>query len=410
MKKIIFAQLLLIIIAGFYTQAANSKPLPKKNKTEPVKKSSTVDDTQKSDDDDEKPEKKQEKNEEHKKFEKTSEEQKAKYIEETLDYGSHPERLDALNRIKLIKDQDKKNRLYLKLIDIINKEIDTDIRLKAISVASESMVKEAAPAIAERLNDDIEDIKIESVSAMQKLGYTASKDKLIELLKKQDLAKDSNLTEALIRTLGEFKAVELSQFMMDGISSNKTTKINKENMMIFFGRAGTKDVKDFLLKIYKNDDEEQGLRGYAINSIAKLELKETIPDIKEIIKQIEAYPFKKRQNHYNLYIFSVAALAKFGDEDAFPKLMNSLRSGNSNVRLKAVNLLKDLNDKRAIDILKYKMKYDSSIKVQKAAKEALRGMGVDVEEEEKLKKEEEKKQQDEAAKRQQAVKKEKNKK
>ncbi len=45
-------------------------------------------------------------------------------------------------------------------------------------------------------------------------------------------------------------------------------------------------------------------------------------------------------------------------------------------------MMKELKDKRTIDILKYKMKYDPSPKVQKAAKEALKEMGEQVDESE----------------------------
>jgi hypothetical protein len=48
------------------------------------------------------------------------------------------------------------------------------------------------------------------------------------------------------------------------------------------------------------------------------------------------------------------------------------------VRLQAVKLIKDLKDKRTIDILKYKVKHDPSPKVQKAAREALEAMDIKI--------------------------------
>ena len=73
---------------------------------------------------------------------------------------------------------------------------------------------------------------------------------------------------------------------------------------------------------------------------------------------------------------SVAALVEMGDTDSIPLLMNSLRSDNAGVRFKAVNLIKEFNDERTIDILKYKMKNDPSKKVRKAARKALEEKGL----------------------------------
>jgi HEAT repeat protein len=56
--------------------------------------------------------------------------------------------------------------------------------------------------------------------------------------------------------------------------------------------------------------------------------------------------------------------------------MNSLRSDNSDVRYKAILLIKDFNDERTIDILKYKMKNDPSAKVRNAARKALEDKGL----------------------------------
>ncbi|HPB81188.1 MAG TPA: HEAT repeat domain-containing protein, partial [Spirochaetota bacterium] len=64
----------------------------------------------------------------------------------------------------------------------------------------------------------------------------------------------------------------------------------------------------------------------------------------------------------------------------YPRLVNSARSNNPSVRLQAVRLLKEIKGKRTIDILKYKMKYDPSPRVQSEAKKALKELGVELDE------------------------------
>jgi HEAT repeat protein len=149
-------------------------------------------------------------------------------------------------------------------------------------------------------------------------------------------------------------------------------------MVLFLGKTRSPDARDVLLKIYRDEDENEMLRSYAVNSLAKLGMPDVAGDIREVINSIEALEAKKRKQFYNLHLYSVAALAKLGDREAIPKLINSLRNNNAQVRLKAISLIKDFKEKRTIDILKYKMKYDQNPKVQAAARSALKEMGEDV--------------------------------
>ena len=73
---------------------------------------------------------------------------------------------------------------------------------------------------------------------------------------------------------------------------------------------------------------------------------------------------------------AVAALVALGDSDSVELLMNSLRSDNAAVRLNAVKLIKDFDDERTIDILKYKMEYDPNQRVKRAARKALEEKGL----------------------------------
>lgn len=303
----------------------------------------------------------------------------AKWIEKTIDYSIHKERKRAINYILTIKNENLKIRLEKKLVSIIKNELDFGVKIKAITVAGELELKEAVPEIKKSLDDESEDVKISAIYALKKIGDLSVKPDLIKKLKEQDLDKNSTYTEALIDTLGKFKAVELQSYAIDSIMSDKTTKNLRELFVLFLGRIGSKDSKDSLIQLLKDDGEDQQIRAFAANSLASLDVKEAAKDIDEIITTIESYSFKKKKKYNSLYLYCLAALAKLGDEQATPRLMNSLKSDNAVVRARSIKLLKELADKRAIDILKYKMEYDPSPKVQKAAKEALEEMGVDTE-------------------------------
>jgi HEAT repeat protein len=302
------------------------------------------------------------------------------WIERTLDLGIQRERIDAMVKMLTIKDQAKKRELGLRLRDIIRDEIDSEVRTKAIYVAGEIGMKDLAPEITGNLINDVEDVKIAAVYALKKINETGASEKMIDILKKQDLKKNSNFTEALITTLGSFKAVQLKDYAIEAIKNEHNSTNNREHLVMFLGKAGVADSKEFLVGLLKNDDEETVIRAYACNSLARLNARDAGKEIDDVIQKIESYPYKKRQNYHRLYIQAIGALAKLGDERAFPRLVNSVRSNNDSVRIQAIRLLKEIKNERTIDILKHKMKYDPSSKVQKEAKKALEELGVKAEE------------------------------
>ena len=161
---------------------------------------------------------------------------------------------------------------------------------------------------------------------------------------------------------------------------NKTSKNLRLSSILFLGRSGAVGAKDFLLKTFTDPDEEMDLRAYSVNALSKLEIKEVLPSVNKVIDEINAYPYAKKKEYNSLYIYCVSALVRLGDQNAYPRLIESRKSDNPTTRVRAIKLLKDLGDKRSIDILKYKTQYDPSAAVQKEAKDALKAMGESVEE------------------------------
>ncbi|MBN2403789.1 MAG: HEAT repeat domain-containing protein [Spirochaetes bacterium] len=308
-----------------------------------------------------------------------AEKKKAEWIITTIESGTHKDRKSAINQILTIKDKNLKKNLGEKLIEVIQNEVELEVKVKAITVSGEIKTKEAIPVLITSLDDETDDVKVAAVYAIKRIGDISTKANLITKIKEQKLENTTNFIEALIDTLGEFKATELSGFASESIKSTKTHQIIRELFVLFLGKIESKEPKDTLLELLKDEDENEQIRAFAANSLGNLQITEAIPDIEKVVKTIDSYSFNKKKKYNNLYIYCVSALAKLGYENAFPLFLNMLRSDNAVVRLKAVSLVKGINDKRTIDILKYKMNYDPSPKVQSAAKDALKELGVDVE-------------------------------
>lgn len=306
--------------------------------------------------------------------------QKADRIEQTLDFGIQEERAKAVNKILIIKDHAVKARLVRKLLDVIKDEENPELLIKSFTVLGELKEASAVPLMTEKVDNPNEDVRIAAVYGLKNTGGVSAKPKLIEKLKAQSLEENNNYIVALLQTLGEFKAVELIPYVSEALADSKTHAGVREELVLFLGRVPAPESREILLKLYKDNEEDITLRSYAVNSLSKLGMNDVAGDIKEVIAAIDSYGSKKRKKYYTLHLYSIAALARLGDQEAVPKLINALRSNSAAVRLKAISIIKGFKEKRTIDILKYKMKNDPNARVRREAKSALKEMGVNVEE------------------------------
>lgn len=304
-------------------------------------------------------------------------------IIQTLDYGIQKERLEAITMIDAIKTKSIRQEIYQHLVKSLENELDTRILIKGISTLAEADYSSAKNMFIKHLEHRSDDVKIAAIYGIKSLKAVGASKKLGEMLKKQDFQKNSSLIEALLRTLGELKAKDMSSFAREKIKEATTATINREHLVLFLGKAGDNKSIDLLLKLFEDEAESVTIRSYSVNSLSSLKVRKAVPAIKKEIERIEAYPFKKKQKFHSLYMYCIAALVNFGDSEAYSRLMDSMRSNNVGIRRRAASLLSELGDKRSIDILKYKMKYDPDKKVQKISREALKKMGVNVDEEKK---------------------------
>jgi len=286
------------------------------------------------------------------------------------------DRITAMNLIHTIKSEDMKKKVLRRLIKVIENDSNVEAKKTAITVSGDLESREAIPALIKSLNDSSEDIRIAACYSLGKLKAHEAKGDVIDILKKQDLGVDSNLTEALVIFLTDLKAADIIDYAIESVKDHKTGRMARERFMIYIGKTGSAAQKDFLIEIFTDEDEDMTIRSHAVKAIGALKIGEAAGDIKKLLKDIEEFPFKKKQSYYNLSMHAVAALVALGDSDSVELLLNSLRSDNASVRLNAVNLIKDFDDERTIDILKYKMKYDPNQRVKRAAKKALEDKGL----------------------------------
>jgi len=311
---------------------------------------------------------------------KEIEEKKIKWIKDTIQFGIQNERRNAINMIPGIKNESARGELYDILVDALKTESNNEAAVKILTIMGDMKIKRGEDAVIARLNDESEDIATAAVYAIKNMDAISAKENLITKLKEQKMDVNSNLTTAIISTLGAFKAVEIVPFVRDKLKDNLTALPIREQMTLFLGNMDTPESKNLLLELYRDEEEKIMIRCFAVNGLAKLGATESSGEINKTLNTIEAYPFKERQRFQSLVMYSVSALVKLGNNEAVPRLIEYLKNDSAQVRLRAVELIKETGDKRTIDILKYKMKYDPDSKVKKAAENTLRSMGIDIDE------------------------------
>lgn len=296
----------------------------------------------------------------------------SEFIKRTLKFGTQKERAQAIKDYKRIKDESLKKELLSIIIKNMKTEENTSVLLNSIHLCKDEKATSAIPAIAKALDHDDRDVKVAAVYTLREFKADSQKEKLVEELKKQDFTENSTYTEALLVTISDFGDLGLYDFIKEKIDDPETTEFHRTKLILFLGDSKTTAAKVFLLELMKDEDENATIRSYAVSSLSKLEDTTVTPDIKAIADEIEAYPFKKKQKYNSLYIHCITALVRLGDPSAYETLEASLKSNNATVRLRSIRLMKELGDKRSIDILRYKAQYDQNGKVQKAAKDALK--------------------------------------
>lgn len=163
--------------------------------------------------------------------EQMDEKQKGDKISTTLDYGIQKDRKIAIGMITEIKDEPIKRELLRKIAEIANTDADMEIRKTAVTALGDHKSTENSQAVIRALDDEIDDVKIAACYAVGKMKLSEAKPKLIELLKKQDLAASSTLTDAVVIALGDLNAPEVVDYAVEGIKNIKNSKIDRKSVV-----------------------------------------------------------------------------------------------------------------------------------------------------------------------------------
>ncbi len=116
-------------------------------------------------------------------------------------------------------------------------------------------------------------------------------------------------------------------------------------------------------------------QSYLINALGKMKLAEAKPILRQKLARIDGYFSDDRKKKYiGLYLQSLAALVRLGDDSVNEALVRSLKDDSPGIRLRSAKLISELRSPESVDILHYRLMHDENRKVRFAALQALMEM------------------------------------
>jgi len=293
-------------------------------------------------------------------------------LSKVLKYGTSQERKQALfELLKFPKEHSKE--LYIQLAEMLKVEKDLGMKVVMLRTVSELGLSENKATIISLFEDPNEDVSKQAVSTAKKLKLTEAVAPLIEKLKKEDFAKNSNATTLYINALSDLPGgKDASGFLETKFKEKFNHSDMRAQIALYFGAVGNTNADSILQEVAFDESQQITLRCYAINSLGKLKSVSAKPKLFELLDSLKKTAGKlDAKKAQSLKIYTIGALVVMGDKEIFQELNEFARDDDAMVRLRAIEHMGNMKDPAALELLEYKKDRDPSPKVQKAAKKAI---------------------------------------
>lgn len=286
-------------------------------------------------------------------------------------FAASSERKRAIERVVSLHERDQQR--YIEILEkLAIEDLDPGIRKEAVDTLGQIGSPTSENIYFESLKSTNEDIRRSAVRAIQRNEIEAAIPLLMEMLEEKDFSENSILTGNIIRTLGTLEARDSVSFLEERARDYSTDQELRNIIVLFFGEIEAEAARTYLGEIVSDEGEDLTLREYAANSLGRIGNRDDILLLDEILKSIREIPSSsERAVHNRLRLQLITALVRLGDTEVQTELFAAANHDDSNMRLRAVQQIGELNLESAIEMLEYKEQYDQSPAVRKAAEEAL---------------------------------------
>lgn len=282
-------------------------------------------------------------------------EKEIKELEEALNYGVPDERKRVLKKVEELKDI----KLHFLIKKTIEDDKDPEILEMAVRMAGEFNVKGLEENILSLLTDS-EDVKVKAASlrALGKMKYKKVSAKAQEELSNEN----KNIQIAAVFALGELEeksSLEKLYGILDKVDDKEELL---QEAIASIGKIKDKKSVEKLKEILENPGYSKYVRMYIPIALAKIGGKEVLDLLEKAASDKE----------YFIRIRAIHALSevKGADLSALRKtVISSLKDSDPNIRLTALDVVKNSKDKEYVSYLKYMMEKDPDFKVRKKSVE-----------------------------------------
>ncbi|UTC66937.1 MULTISPECIES: HEAT repeat domain-containing protein [unclassified Treponema] len=298
---------------------------------------------------------------------KTNDKTKKKEVSEfeekrdTILYGTGDDILELIKRLK--SDEDDR-------FDTDLQKIFAETKIPAIREAlfayfaekKNDCLKADALMVLENKEEFPQETVRTAISYIRELEIYEGIDFLRQILKdEEDEYRD--LCIAAIGKIGKAEdAVFLSElFDSEASEDEKKSLIIKQNIMFALEELHTPEIRDFLIRVAEDSDENAIIRGAAVSALGKIGDEGAIPVLSEIFEDKDPI----------LRTAAIKGIAGFKDAKAKNIMIQAFKDSYYKVRLQAIQSAKEEKAEDAVPFILYRAKKDPENSVRLAAIEAL---------------------------------------
>jgi HEAT repeat protein len=280
---------------------------------------------------------------------------------EVLRFGIDSEVLSVIQSIAESEEQ----ALNRELAAVFAESLNIEVREAVLSYFSARQIRDAEPAAAAVLEEELLDDDRLIVACIRYLAALDSSGLETRLLGYVD-HRDARVAEAAITALGAVGGEQAGRLLVERLQDAEYPPEQKPEIILALGRMKYRDAVDPLVAVADNRDEERIWRMYAAASLGEIGDERAIPHLRSLLAEQDAL----------IKAYAASALSHFDMSEVEGLLQQALRDSNARVRIAAAQGLANERASGSVDILIYKAEHDPERQVRLKAIEALGAIGT----------------------------------
>jgi HEAT repeat protein len=280
---------------------------------------------------------------------------------QTLQFGIDSEILPVLESITEEKDPSFTEEVTTLFEESLNTQVKIAC-LKYFQALEVELGTQHALDILNNYENRNTELVIAAIDYLGPLGNENAFKIMQDIVKETDEGK---VLRASIRNLSKAKAENTADILIEKYKSGMIGTELKAEILLAFGRLQSKETVPLLVEIVSDDIEEPILRRFACTALGEIGDPSSLPVLREAYASTDPL----------LRNYALHAIGMIDAPETSSLLMQALRDSYYKIRITAAEALGERKENAAVPILVYKTEKDPEIDVRIAAVQALGKIG-----------------------------------